>query len=372
MTYTRVVVVMIVRDEEAIIDERLAAIRDEIDGYCIVDTGSTDDTVDAVRAALLGRPGRISSMPWVGFGRCRTEALARATILAEELWPKDQTYALLLDADTVVDLRPGWRHALRGGSVDVVEATVEHGTLRYDHPRLLRLGALPWRFRGVVHEYLEVPGGVRRVHSDLVRIVHGSGGARSRDPEKYRRDAEILSLAREEATEPDLDSRYTFYEAQSWRDSGDHQRAIDLYVERAGQGGWLQEVYVSWLRVGELRWWKQSRAEALLAFFRAYAVDPSRAEAPIGIATMMREESLWAPAMVWSEIATSITANSEPHGLFAESTVRWRALFEVSVAAWYVGQRNRGAAAAEAVLAEPEVPEAVRDRTRANLALYRV
>jgi glycosyltransferase involved in cell wall biosynthesis len=235
---------MIVKNEAPIIGYRLRAIASELDGWVIVDTGSTDETVnvvlDEMRAAEI--PGTMDSHVWEGFADARTHAVEEATAFAQA--KGGDWWALLLDADTVVHFEPGWKRCLVG---DVVEADMHHGALRYKHPRLLRLNGHRWRWRGVLHEYLEVPATMSVSHAGAsLKVNHGHGGARERNPNKYRDDAELLAKVRADALEPDLDSRYLFYEAQSWRDCGELDKAIDRYIERGKVGGWVGEVYISW------------------------------------------------------------------------------------------------------------------------------
>ena len=53
----RICLNMIVKNESAVIERCLASLRDHIDAWVIVDTGSTDDTMDKIRASLKGIPG---------------------------------------------------------------------------------------------------------------------------------------------------------------------------------------------------------------------------------------------------------------------------------------------------------------------------
>lgn len=370
----RVVLVMIVRDEEAIIGERLRAVRERVDAWLIVDTGSIDATVEIVNETLGDLPGGMYRLPWDwdGFATARNYAIAEAAEWAA--MQGGEWWALLLDADTVLDTKPGWRKVL-SARAELVSAEVVHGSIRYWHPRLLRLSRdkRVWRWRGVLHEYLVVPADVVQSTTSLLSVEHGSGGARSKGPDKYKRDAAVLREARlalGDGPDADLYTRYLFYEAQSWRDAGYPIKAEVLYRERATMGGWAQEVYISWLRVGEIRWADRERAGAGEAFMWAYNADPTRSEALIALATMAREREAWDVAIFFAEAASRRAADYRGGGLFDDVNVHWRALFEVSVAGWYVGQRARGEAACEAVLAA-DIPASVRERTEANLALYR-
>ena len=86
---------MIVRNESAIIERCLAHVREHIDYWTIVDTGSTDGTPYIVRDALQGIPGVVYDRTWVDFGYNRSELMQLARGTAQQL--------LLLDADMVVE-----------------------------------------------------------------------------------------------------------------------------------------------------------------------------------------------------------------------------------------------------------------------------
>lgn len=361
----KICLVMIVRDEAEIIGERLAAIKGQIDSWCIVDTGSVDETVDIVGSVLTGCPGVVWGHEWSGFADTRTHALDKAAAWTAE--QGGEWWALLLDADTIVHLEPRWRSELMG---DVVEAEVRHGALSYWHPRLCRLGAFDWRYRGILHEFFEVPAGAKVARTDLLWVEHGSGGARSKDPKKYLNDAMALDAARASGAEPDLDARYCFYAAQSWQDAGEIPLAIDRYRERTRLGGYFQEVYMAWLRIGELELGRGRSAEALEAWLHAWSVDPSRAEALIGLASIMRNASCWEPAYQFAALAQD-AAVAGPQGMFADVNVVWRADFEMSVAGYWVegGWKPRGRQACTRVL-KSDAPVAVKERTVSNLALY--
>jgi len=55
----RICLNMIVKSESAVIERCLASVRNHIDAWVIVDTGSTDDTKDKIRKSLAGIPGAL-------------------------------------------------------------------------------------------------------------------------------------------------------------------------------------------------------------------------------------------------------------------------------------------------------------------------
>ena len=62
---------------------------------------------------------------------------------------------------------------------------------------------LPWRYQGVLHEFLTCEGSQPSGHLPIV-MRRNHDGARRRDPETYRKDAAILENALRTETDPFL------------------------------------------------------------------------------------------------------------------------------------------------------------------------
>ncbi|MFX5772732.1 hypothetical protein ABTE01_19310, partial [Acinetobacter baumannii] len=83
--------------------------------------------------------------------------------------------------------------------------------IRHHRPQLCS-NKKEFYFRGVLHEFVEAPADARgRETASGFAIQIGGGGARSQDPEKYRKDAALLEGALQNETDAFLRSRYTFY-----------------------------------------------------------------------------------------------------------------------------------------------------------------
>ncbi len=66
---------MIVRDESPVIRRSLASVKNLIDYWVIVDTGSADDTKEIIKEFMKDVPGELHERPWVNFEHNRNEAL---------------------------------------------------------------------------------------------------------------------------------------------------------------------------------------------------------------------------------------------------------------------------------------------------------
>lgn len=358
---------MIVRNEEDVIRETLEAVLPLIDRWAIVDTGSTDHTPMIIEQVLAEVPGRLTRMVWTDFGHARTAAFDAARAECE-----GKGWALIIDADSTV-VHEG-RDALRDelGVSDRQDVECRHGGTSWWMPCLLNLEH-PWRWHGPLHEaLLGEPWAIDGDPVSSVRIEPRPGGARSKDPDKYLRDAEILARAR--VADPVWAPRWAFYEAQSYRDAGDDLAAMKAYTTRAEMvDGWQQERYVAWLEAGAAH----QRLSAPFGFaldcwLSAYEIDPERPEAMVRCAAVLREAGRFRAAWLAAREALEIIKAHEPSGkLFVDVEAwSWRPWFEVAVAAWWAGEIQVGIEASARVLSDPSVPLSVLERVRSNLAYY--
>lgn len=277
---------MIVKDESAVIERCLASMKGLIDCWVICDTGSSDDTVDRILSALAGIPGELHRCPWINFGANRTEALNLAKGKAD--------YMLVIDADMTIHYEP---NAKRGLSADSYLLRYS-GELDY-RQRLLLSGRRSYHYIGAVHEYVEVPAGERTDILDTITVTHhGDGKAR---PGKLQRDLEALKQSF--AVDP-TNPRTVFYLAQTYRDLGRVDEAIESYEMRAAMGGWDEEVFYALYQAALLvdkhtgDW-----GMAFQAFVRAWEYRPSRLEPIYHIVNRLRRRREYHTASLFARPA---------------------------------------------------------------------
>jgi tetratricopeptide (TPR) repeat protein len=347
-----------------------------VDYVLIEDTGSTDGTQTIIREWLNRArvPGEVHEEPWRDFAYNRSHALAR---LREK---KNVDYALIIDADDVLELPPGFKMPYL--KLDSYTLEIRHQELRYFRTQLVR-NALPWRYEGVLHEFLSCPAGSNnwrcfpeeRSQDQLagVRIRMSEEGARrqSSASERYRRDARILENALAFETDPFLISRYTFYLAQSYKDCGDLEKALANYLKRAELGFWDQEVFISLYQAAKLKAELRYEAEEVLASYsRANKVRKDRAEALHGAARFCRIKGRYEEGYSLAQRALGMRAPAE--ALSLEPWVYdYGVLDEYAVTAYWIGKYDDCRRACKRLLREGKTPEDMRERIEQNARFAR-
>lgn len=347
---------MIVKNETPVIARCLNSLRPLIDHWIVVDTGSSDGTQDLVRSTLADVPGSLHERPWVDFAHNRNQAL--------ELAAAHGDYLFVIDADETLEWPDGY--ALPDLGADAYSLQMHYHELIYRRVCLIR-AERGWRYRGVLHEYLDSGPGASILPLDgpIVRIR--PEGARSRNPRKFHEDAALLEKALQ--SEPD-NARYRFYLAQSYRDAGETELALQHYRRRREMGGWEEEVWYSALQMAVMLERLQAPAtEVAQAYLAAYQLRPSRAETLVELARYHRLRQEFALALVYARAAALIPMPADQLFIDAAS-YQWRALDELAVAAWWCGALAEGAAAQDKLVREQQFPEAERARVEANTGFY--
>jgi hypothetical protein len=280
---------MIVKNEAHVIKDTLENILKyiPISYYVISDTGSNDGTQDIIKNFFDSKNinGEIFNDQWKDFGHNRSLALQYAFNKAD--------YLFIFDADD----------RIYGNFILPEKLTEDSYHLKFGNSLIYKRlsivkGSLKWKYNGVLHEYItcisKSPFTEFIIDGDYY-IESGKTGSRSQDPDKYKKDALLLENAFYEAEKNNehIKIRYSFYCAQSYRDCGDKINSIKWYLIRANLKDWNQEVYYSYLMVGNLYHELNEFEKAIYYWMLAFEADPERYENIYEIISYFRKKNLF-------------------------------------------------------------------------------
>jgi tetratricopeptide (TPR) repeat protein len=255
---------MIVKNESQIITRLLESVYSIIDTFVICDTGSTDNTIEIITSFFKSKniQGEIIQEPFKNFGYNRTFAIKAAKNKA--------TYALLLDADMIMQIEPFFDKQKL--TLDAYYMFQKNSYITYSNIRLIRLD-IDVKCIGPTHEYYKLPMHATHDKLDSLWIYDiGDGGSKS---DKFFRDIKLLSTGIEE--EP-KNERYYFYLAQSYKDIGNYEKAIQYYAKRVEMGGWNEETYFSAYQIAYCHMNLNKYAEMEYWALKAIEIRPVRCE----------------------------------------------------------------------------------------------
>ena len=269
---------MIVKNESHIIKNTLEKLCSKIEFsyWVICDTGSTDDTREIIIEFFKAKniPGELHEDQWRDFAYNRTQALVRAFQKTDLL--------LVFDADDEI---VGNIEMPKLGDTIYDEYHLKFGSpIGTAYTRVLLINNKKrFIYQSVLHEFIcciEPTVTTSTIIKGDYYVISGRSGNRSKDPEKYLKDAKILEAAHAEALKEKnpLYLRYAFYCANSYKDYGLFDEAIKWYKITLNQENWEQEKYISCLYIYEC-YLKINQQE--LGFFyliKAFKYDTERVE----------------------------------------------------------------------------------------------
>lgn len=344
---------MIVKNESKVITRCLESLKPLIDYWVILDTGSTDNTQEIIKNFMKDIPGELHEEPFVNFEYSRNKALDFAKGKGD--------YVLFIDADEVFVFDKDFTFPPL--EKDFYYIITDFSGMEYGRVQLIN-NQLNWRWEGVLHEAVDCPDAKESATLEGIKNKVRTDGARSQDPQKFQKDAQLLENAL--AKDPN-NTRYMFYLAQSYKDSGNYAKALDWYRQRIEKGGWDQEVFWSMLEVANMQQYLDHPPEEFIrSYFKAFQYRPSRVEPLYHLANFFRTNQDFKSGYLVAQLACAVPPSSDI--LFVEKWMHEHgAPIELSICAYWIGKYDEAQSVCLKTLQNPRLAPEIRQCLESNL-----
>jgi tetratricopeptide (TPR) repeat protein len=272
--FNKIILNLMIKNESKIIERCIQNSIDYVDAVNILDTGSTDNTVEVCKAYLTssGKPFRITIHPFKTFGHNRSISFDESQNLCKELkWDAEKTYVMAVDADMVLKPSPAFKDFQMTQNGYRMIQQGHGGELKYYNIRFMKC-SYPWKCVGATHEYWDGQPSENVPYEVCFIDDIGDGGCKS---DKNARDIRLLT---QEVAEQPTNGRAHFYLAQSYKDGGQVEKAIPLFKRRIEIGGWYEEVWYSHYMLGKC--YEMLKDEANMEYWmnKGFEMYPRRVE----------------------------------------------------------------------------------------------
>ena len=326
-----IVLNMIVKNESKIITRLFDTVIDIINTYCICDTGSSDDTVNVIQEYFDKKKikGKIVLEPFQNFEHNRNVALQSCIGMAD--------FVLLLDADMKLKINNFDKNLLN--NYDHFMVFQGNDTFFYQNLRIMKNNGL-YSYKGVTHEYINTPQNSKSylLSKDIFFINDiGDGGCKQN---KFERD---INLLKDGILKEPKNDRYHFYLANSYFDLGKFNEAIEIYKKRIEFGGWQEEVWFSYYKIGFSYMNLDQIEKAIHTWMNGFEYYQNRLEGIYEIIKYYRINSKHLLANIYYENAKKILDKNlnRDNCLFLQNDVYTNKIYyEYTIIAYYLGIRN--------------------------------
>ncbi len=319
---------MIVKNEEMHIARCLDSVAELVDEIIIVDTGSTDRTVEIVSDYTA----KVYSYPWNdNFSDARNHSFSRASM----------DYCMWMDADDILEetQKDGFLKLKQSLSLDTDIVMMKYHTsfdeagrpsFSYFRERWIR-NSEAYRWTGAVHEVIPPNGKV--VYSEIA-ISHkklGAGDA-DRNLNIYRRMIAGGAL---------LEPRQQYYFGRELYYHGKYEEAVSVLEQfLRSDGGWVENKIEACLVCANCYYRLGQEETALLTLLRSMSYDLPRAELCCEIGKYFLEHGNFHNAVYWYETALSRPQNEYAGGFILPDCYDYIPLLQLCVCYDRLGDRQ--------------------------------
>ncbi len=267
---------MIIKNGGDILEEVLLENKKYFDRWTILDTGSTDNTVETIKRVLSDKKGELYEEPFINFRESRNRCL--------DLAGSKCKYVIMLDDTYVIknDLR-GFLNTVRGDQfADSFSLMIQSKDLEYYSNRILK-SDLNLRYMFKIHEIItHIANKNVVVPKECGYILDKSNNyMEDRTTNRKQKDLEwLFESVEEEPNQP----RHLYYLGQTYNNIGNFEKAAEYFEKRLRhkRNGFIQEKIDACFELARLYNFKLNKPwdETEKLYLESYNMDTTRPDSP--------------------------------------------------------------------------------------------
>ena len=245
-----------------------------IDYWTILDTGSTDDTIDIINNTLISKRGELFQEPFINFRDSRNRLLELAGTRCKYTLMLDDTYVIDGDLRAFLQLVRGDQYATS------FSMYVKSDDVQYTSNRVL-ISENKLRYIYKLHEIIDPTNNI----NVIIPIEQASIDDRRftyMEERTMDRKAYDLAVLEEGLRDDPDDPRCLYYMAQTYNLLKKYDLAYEYFLKRAQHTnkGFIQEVYDSYFEAGRTANFQLGFSWSICEYLyeKAYEIDPRRPE----------------------------------------------------------------------------------------------
>jgi len=352
----KLILTQIMKDESHVANRMLDSLKGFVDGICVVDTGSTDNSIELVKSwgEKNGVETYVFERPFDDFEKSRNFSIQKAKETFLNRNDGHTYYGFWIDFDEQLILHDNFNKSKIDKDLYMFNTFI--GQMKYTRNELYKLDK-PFRFYGPVHEFIVCDD--QNITSGLMEGLHinvsmDGNSWQSNISSKYLSHAHKLEAY---ISENRQDPRWIFYTAQSYHDSASMQnnpeenkerlrRSLRYYKERTERtDGYAEEIYYAHYRMGSImKTLEEPWNLTLQQCLKAYAIDPLRGESIKLIIDYYLQMGEWNLAYLYTKFGYENFHNKNPYPtrlLFVEETLyTWKFAEAHAAACFYTGRKD--------------------------------
>lgn len=353
----KLILTQIMKNESHVAKRMLDSIKSIVDGICVVDTGSTDDSIEVVKkwGEENGIETYVFERPFDNFENSRNHSFEKAREMFLSKNDGHRYYNFWLDFDEQLVIDKTFNKQSINKDLYMFNTFIRQ--MKYTRNELVRLD-MDFKFYGPIHEYI-IPPENTKITSD---VLQGISVNVSMDGASWQEDIQMKYISHAHTLEKYIstnrkDPRWIFYTAQSYHDSSvmkDNRdeneerlrRAMKYYKERVERmDGYSEERFYSQYRIGTImRTLEEPWNLTLQALLKAYSIEPTRGESIKTIIDYYLQMGEWDLAYMYADFGVNNFHGKNPYPkklLFVDNALyTWKFLEVYSASCYYTNRKE--------------------------------